>query len=79
MQFNSTKAMLECSASLFSVMTRRQILSFLFWRDDTAQHGNHERHLFLESAYICFEIAYICFEFRKGDAYEVEIVDYHSG
>ena len=21
----------------------------------------------------------ICFEFRKGDAYEVEIVDYHSG
>jgi proteic killer suppression protein len=21
----------------------------------------------------------ICFEFRKGDAYEVEIVDYHKG
>jgi len=21
----------------------------------------------------------ICFEFRKGDAYEVEIVDYHRG
>jgi toxin HigB-1 len=21
----------------------------------------------------------ICFEFRKGDAYEVEIVDYHTG
>ncbi len=21
----------------------------------------------------------ICFEFQKGDAYEVEIVDYHSG
>ena len=21
----------------------------------------------------------ICFEFRKGDAYEVEIVDYHGG
>lgn len=21
----------------------------------------------------------ICFEFRKGDAYEVEIVDYHEG
>ena len=21
----------------------------------------------------------ICFEFRKGDAYQVEIVDYHSG
>ena len=21
----------------------------------------------------------ICFEFRKGDAFEVEIVDYHSG
>ena len=21
----------------------------------------------------------ICFEFRNGDAYEVEIVDYHSG
>ena len=21
----------------------------------------------------------ICFEFRKGDAYEVEIADYHSG
>lgn len=21
----------------------------------------------------------VCFEFRKGDAYEVEIVDYHSG
>jgi len=21
----------------------------------------------------------ICFEFRKGDAYEVEIIDYHKG
>ena len=21
----------------------------------------------------------ICFEFRQGDAYEVEIVDYHKG
>jgi toxin HigB-1 len=21
----------------------------------------------------------ICFEFRRGDAYEVEIVDYHRG
>jgi proteic killer suppression protein len=21
----------------------------------------------------------ICFEFRKGDAYEVEVVDYHRG
>ncbi|MGH6790815.1 MAG: type II toxin-antitoxin system RelE/ParE family toxin [Pseudolabrys sp.] len=21
----------------------------------------------------------VCFEFRKGDAYEVEIVDYHKG
>ena len=21
----------------------------------------------------------ICFEFRKGDAYEIEIVDYHKG
>jgi proteic killer suppression protein len=21
----------------------------------------------------------ICFEFRKGDAYEVEVVDYHKG
>ena len=21
----------------------------------------------------------ICFEFRKGDAYEVEIADYHKG
>jgi proteic killer suppression protein len=21
----------------------------------------------------------ICFEFRKGDAYDVEIVDYHKG
>jgi proteic killer suppression protein len=21
----------------------------------------------------------ICFEFRKGDAFEVEIVDYHKG
>ena len=21
----------------------------------------------------------ICFDFRKGDAYEVEIVDYHKG
>jgi len=21
----------------------------------------------------------ICFEFRRGDAYEVEIVDYHTG
>ena len=21
----------------------------------------------------------VCFEYRKGDAYEVEIVDYHKG
>jgi hypothetical protein len=33
----------------------------------------------LTSSIFCKQTWHICFVFRDGDAYEVEIVDYHKG